>query len=85
MLKPKKVKTKVVSFEALQFTGKNSKDIAEWIFQNEGKAKAGGSYVNVTTDDGEFRLIKSDWIVKGEDNSFYVFGDALFFKIVAGK
>ena len=41
------LKTKPVPYEAVQFTGKNSKEVAEWVREKGGFAKAGGNYVTV--------------------------------------
>lgn len=84
MQKSKKVKSKAVAFDVFQFTGKNGKDLVAWVVANEGVAKAGGSYVDVATADGEMRIVKGDWLFKDADGAFHAVGDALF-QLITGK
>lgn len=57
-------------FSVVEFTGKNSKEIAEWMSTKPGvTAKAGGSYVNVIIDDEVMpRLRKDAWVIWDEEN-----------------
>ena len=84
MLKSKKVKSKEIAFDAFQFTGKNGKDIVAWVTKFEGAAKAGGSFVDVVTPDGEMRIVKTEWVLKDADGNFHAVGDALL-RVITGK
>ena len=58
-----------MSLDAIQFTGKNSVEIAE-LARGEGfLAKAGGSYVDIYQheESERYRLLKGDWLVSYPD------------------
>ena len=76
----KHFKTKPDFVEAMQFGGKNAKDVVEWI---QGYAldynltvKNGGRYIDLRYLSGSklyWRITKTDWIVHSpEDEYFYV-------------
>lgn len=80
MSKVKKFQTKPEFVEAMQFGGKNAKDIVEWI---EGYAadynlsiKNGGRYIDLQYLGGSklyWRITKGDWLVHASnDKYFYV-------------
>ena len=72
-MKVQKLKTKPMKAEAVQFTGKNSKEVADWVKENGGKARAGGSYVSVWDHISETfidKARKDEWVVKMPDGSF---------------
>lgn len=71
-------RSKPVHYKGVMFDGHNSPEIAQWIRDRGGAAKAGGSYVNVqidseTGDSGRAR--KNDWIIDFGDGVFGVYGD----------
>jgi hypothetical protein len=80
MTKVKYFKTKPDHVEAMQFGGKNAKDVAEWI---QGYAldynltiKNGGRYIDIQYLGGSklyWRITKYDWVVHSpSDKYFYV-------------
>ena len=64
-------KKKPVQVEAVQFTGKNGKDIVEWIKENGGTVRNGGTYLKIGTLEGTMTAKKSDMIVRGLKGEFY--------------
>lgn len=81
------VKEKLVrelsAVRAVQFTGRNSKDIAAWVEKvsdNTITARAGGSYVDVKTESGDLivRVTKEEWLLFNTRGIFFVRQDADF-------
>lgn len=64
-------KKKPVSIQAAQFNGKNSSAIAKWVNENGGEAKARGSYILITTLEGEMKVLKNHMVIRGVKGEFY--------------
>ena len=66
------------AIKSVQFTGKNSKDVALWVRKNGGEAKAGGSYVNILDESGDLitRVIKNDWLLLSSTGKFFIRSEA---------
>ena len=58
-----KVRRKTRSNPAVKFTGKNAKEIAEWIREQGGNAKIRGRRIDIVESDGSSRSVKSGDIV----------------------
>lgn len=79
MTKVKYFQTRPELVEAMQFGGKNAKDVADWVqgyaLHYNLEVKNGGSYVNITdlVTGLEWRATKGDWVVHSvNDEYFYV-------------
>ena len=71
-------RSKPVHYKGVMFDGHNSPEVAQWVRDRGGEAKAGGSYVNVQTDSetGDLeRARKNDWIIDFGDGVFGIYGD----------
>lgn len=79
---------KPLRVEAVQWTGKNSKEIEDFITNGH---FAMNSYINKTTKKREYRLLVTtlegnmlvsvgDYIIKGVDGEFYPCKPGIFFK-----
>jgi hypothetical protein len=60
-----------VEIEALQWTGENSLDIAEFVKDTEKKYEFKGDGLFIHTLEGSMRASKNDYIIKGVDGEFY--------------
>lgn len=76
---PQVFKKKPTQHEVIQFTGKNSKVVADWVRERGYKAKAGGAYVDVT-DDRDFtqRLTRGMLIAALAENHIHVYTEEDF-------
>lgn len=63
--------------QAMQFGGKNAKDVADWVLgyalHYDLEVKNGGSYVNITdlVTGLEWRATKGDWVVHSVDDEYF--------------
>lgn len=69
---------KPVVIEAIQFNGKNFKEIEEFTLGNgkrhiayEGNVPIETNYIEITTLEGIMNASKNDWIIKGVNGEFY--------------
>lgn len=60
-------KKKPIQVEAIQFTGRNSKAVAEYVRDKGYTAKAGGAYVDITDDRDFTQRLKKGMIVCSEN------------------
>ena len=67
-----------VCVSAVQFDGKNSKNIVEWIKSEGGSARAGGSYILIFTPSGTLKVTRWGWVVMGLENVFYTHSNSVF-------
>lgn len=72
-------KKKPKAVQAIQFTGKNAKAVAEWVREMGYTAKAGGSYVDIS-DDRAFRqrLTKGMIVAALSEGHIHVYHEAEF-------
>lgn len=80
------------TYKGVQFDGKNSPEVAEWIRAHGGAAKAGGSYVNILVEPDTLdwmRARKGDWILDYGQGFFAIYPDAVieekFQRLAGGK
>jgi len=77
MSKIKHFQVKPEHVEAIQFGGKNGKDIVEWInlFSERYNVRAtnGGSYIDIVHEGSEveWRVTNGDWVVRSFVNSYF--------------
>jgi hypothetical protein len=77
MSKVKHFQVKPEHVEAIQFNGKNGKDICDWIglFAERYRVKAsnGGTYIDILHVDSDvsWRATKNDWVVRSFINSYF--------------
>lgn len=76
----KSFRTKPVTVSAVQFDGKNSRAIAQWVRDGGEQATAGGSYIRVITHDQSSTARKGDWIVRRPDGEFEIFTEEELYK-----
>lgn len=81
-------RSKPVHYKGVLFDGHNSPEVAQWIRDRGGEAKAGGSYVNVLTNaDGDSgaedwdRARKNDWVIDFGDGMFGIYEDDIIDKL----
>lgn len=60
-----------VKIQAVQFTGKNGKDVMTWIKENGGDGRNGGRYLLIDTLEGRMKAKKGDMIIRGVKGEFY--------------
>lgn len=84
MTKVKHFQVKPEHVEAIQFGGRNGKDICDWVnlfAERYGvKITNGGTYLTIDhgIEDVSWRVTKGDWVVRSFINSyFYVENDAV--------
>lgn len=68
-----KYRKKPVVIEAIQYTGDNATEIANWTKQlSSGRyIEDGGDYLLIQTLEGTMKAIPGDFIIKGIKNEFY--------------
>jgi hypothetical protein len=67
----RRFRTKPVEIEAVQFTGRNDREIAEFVgFNGYDPDDTGPSWIIVTLE-GEMRANVGDFIIKGVQGEFY--------------
>lgn len=68
-----KYRKKPVVIEAIQYTGDNATEIANWTKQlsSERYIEDGGDYLLIQTLEGTMKAIPGDFIIKGIKNEFY--------------
>ena len=67
------VKRRPKKAAAVQFTGKNGREVVAFVSEYSGEnARNGGSYVTVTTDAYSSNARKGDWVVVDSDGSVLV-------------
>lgn len=75
------VRRRPVKARALQFDGKNSKEVAEFVRENGEEARAGGRYVTITTDKFTTRARQDDWVVVDSDGEVSVYSHSNFLRL----
>lgn len=78
MTKVTKFKKKPTTIEAVEFTGKNGKDIVAWVRDNGGEIRNGGSYLKINTWEGVMTVSKSAMVVRGIAGEFYPVDKEIF-------
>lgn len=78
----KKVR-ELAAVRAVQFTGRNSKEVAAWVSKvSDGahEGRAGGSYVDIKDSTGDLvvRVTKNEWVLYNTRGIFFVRDDASF-------
>lgn len=72
----------IPTYEGLQFTGKNSKEVAAFIegliagseLEGDTKVKAGGSYVKLTWPNGVESIVRKNWwVLSAGDHDVSIF------------
>lgn len=75
MTEPKKYRKKPVEIEAMQYTGPNINDVAEFVgdewVQSGGKWSENSDFYEIETLEGAMRADVGDWIIKGVNGEFY--------------
>ena len=78
-----KYRKKPVIVEAIQYTGKNYDEIAEWITGLSDNKDIlsihdNGTYIRIQTLTDPIRLDYTDWIIRGTKNKIYSCGPEIF-------
>jgi hypothetical protein len=76
---------KPVIIEAVQWTGDNSLDIAEFVKDTERKYEFKGDALFIHTLEGSMRASKNDYIIKGVEGEFYPCKPEIFEKTYANE
>ena len=71
---------KPVIIEAIQWTGKNHKEIIDWSGAETVKFVDRGNQLVVRTSEGEMRAPVGHWILRGVEGEFYPCSDSVFEK-----
>jgi hypothetical protein len=65
-----KFKKKPIIIDAIQYTGDNATEILHWMFPDlENDAEA--NELTIKTLEGEMKVSKNDWVIKGVNGEFY--------------
>lgn len=72
------VRRRAVKAQAVQFTGKNGREVVAFVRESGEEAQNRGSYVSVVTDASSDRVKKGDWVVKDADDAIRVFKNDQF-------
>ena len=71
----KKYRKKPIVVEAIQYNGKNGKEIEKF---TKGKCFCFPNYIMIKTLEGDMCGNKDDWIIKGVKGEFYPIKDDIF-------
>lgn len=74
------IKPRPRNYLAVQFNGKNGKDIVAWILEQpkNDDAVARGSYIDVGYSEGWLKVRKTAWVVVDPEGEIDVYSDAEF-------
>lgn len=71
-------RSKPVVYKGVLFDGTNSPEVAAWIREKGGAARAGGSYVKVLTEPETYdweNMKQGDWVIHYGDGVFGIYAD----------
>lgn len=75
----KRFKKLPVEIEAMQWNGKNSSEVIDWVFTHDEKfpislielRRRRGPFLSLSTLEGVMRANRNDWIIRGVNGEFY--------------
>lgn len=77
---PQKYRKKPVVIEAIEFTGSNAKEVANWVQDHGHRALGDPDGVTIITLEGNMLARPGWWIIKGVQGEFYPCDPEIFAK-----